>query len=168
MRTPYVSKNTPVSSIVVSELAYAPPGADQLFFDVSFGVAPGEHAAIVGANGVGKSTILRILSQVIEADDGEYTVNGNMLTMTQEVGMSNPNDTLREMLIEVAPKHLRTAGRALVAAEKALADGTDDGMGYATALGDWGDLGGYELESDWQAAAQRSVKTAVDEYQAKD
>ena len=164
MRTPYVSKNTPVSSIVVSELAYAPPGADQLFFDVSFGVAPGEHAAIVGANGVGKSTILRILSQVIEADDGEYTVNGNMLTMTQEVGMSNPNDTLREMLVEVAPKHLRTAGRALIAAEKALADGTDDGMGYATALGDWGDLGGYELESDWQAAAQRSVKTPVDDF----
>jgi len=153
-----------VSSIVVSELAYAPPGADQLFFDVSFGVAPGEHAAIVGANGVGKSTILRILSQVIEADDGEYTVNGNMLTMTQEVGMSNPNDTLREMLVEVAPKHLRTAGRALIVAEKALADGTDDGMGYATALGDWGDLGGYELESDWQAAAQRSVKTPVDDF----
>ena len=164
MRTLYFSKNTPVSSIVVSELAYAPPGADQLFFDVSFGVAPGEHAAIVGANGVGKSTILRILSQVIEADDGEYTVNGNMLTMTQEVGMSNPNDTLREMLVEVAPKHLRTAGRALIAAEKALADGTDDGMGYATALGDWGDLGGYELESDWQAAAQRSVKTPVDDF----
>jgi len=164
VRTLYVSKNTPVSSIVVSELAYAPPGADQLFFDVSFGVAPGEHAAIVGANGVGKSTILRILSQVIEADDGEYTVNGNMLTMTQEVGMSNPNDTLREMLVEVAPKHLRTAGRALIAAEKAMADGTDDGMGYATALGDWGDLGGYELESDWQAAAQRSVKTPVDDF----
>ena len=164
MRTLYFSKNTPVSSIVVSELAYAPPGADQLFFDVSFGVAPGEHAAIVGANGVGKSTILRILSQVIEADDGEYTVNGNMLTMTQEVGMSNPNDTLREMLVEVAPKHLRTAGRALIAAEKALADGTDDGMGYATALGDWGDLGGYELESDWQAAAHRSVKTPVDDF----
>jgi ATPase subunit of ABC transporter with duplicated ATPase domains len=87
-----------------------------------------------------------------------------MLTMTQEVGMSNPNDTLREMLVEVAPKHLRTAGRALIAAEKALADGTDDGMGYATALGDWGDLGGYELESDWQAAAQRSVKTPVDDF----
>ena len=47
---------------MVSELEYAPPGADSLFFDVSFGVAPGEHAALVGANGAGKSTILRILS----------------------------------------------------------------------------------------------------------
>ena len=153
-----------MSSIVVSELEYAPPGADQLFFDVSFGIAPGEHAALVGANGVGKSTILRILSGVIDADGGEFTVNGSMLTMTQDVGMSRPTDTLREMLIEVAPPQLRVAGRALVAAEKALADGSDDGMGYATALSDWGDLGGYELETKWQAAAQRSVKSAIDDF----
>ena len=153
-----------MSSIVVSELEYAPPGADQLFFDVSFGVAPGEHAALVGANGVGKSTILRILSGVIDADGGEFTVNGSMLTMTQDVGMSRPTDTLREMLIEVAPPQLRVAGRTLVAAERALADGTDDGMGYATALSDWGDLGGYELETKWQAAAQRSVKSSIDDF----
>ena len=153
-----------MSSIVVSELEYAPPGADQLFFDVSFGVAPGEHAALVGANGVGKSTILRILSGVIDADGGEFTVNGSMLTMTQDVGMSRPTDTLREMLIEVAPPQLRVAGRALVAAERALADGSDDGMGYATALSDWGDLGGYELETKWQAAAQRSVKSSIDDF----
>jgi ATPase subunit of ABC transporter with duplicated ATPase domains len=152
-----------MSSIIVSELEYGPPGSDQLFFDVSFKVTPGEHAAIVGANGVGKSTILRILSAQIEADGGEFSVGGTMLNMTQDVGMSRPDDTLREMLIEVAPTALRTAGRALVAAEKALADGTDDGMGYATALSDWGDLGGYELETKWQASAQRSFKTQIDD-----
>jgi ATPase subunit of ABC transporter with duplicated ATPase domains len=156
-----------VSSIVVSELAYAPPGADQLFFDVGFGVAPGEHAALVGANGVGKSTILRILSGVTEADEGEFTIGGSMLSMTQDVGMSRPDDTLREMLIEVAPRQLRDAGRALIAAERALADGSDDGMGYATALSDWGDLGGYELEQRWQAAAQRSVKTPIDDFSTR-
>ena len=153
-----------MSSIVVSELAYAPPGADQIFFDVSFGVAPGEHAAIVGANGVGKSTILKILSGVYEADEGDFAVGGSMLSMTQDVGMSRPDDSLREMLIEVAPANLRAAGRALVAAELALADGTDDGMGYAEALATWGDLGGYELEAQWAASAQRSVKTPVDDF----
>ena len=100
----------PVSSITVSELEYAPPGADSLFFDVSFGVAPGEHAALVGANGVGKSTILRILSGVLEADSGAFAVGGTVLTMTQDVGMSRPDDTLRDMLIEVAPVALRDAG----------------------------------------------------------
>lgn len=156
-----------MSSIIVSELEYGPPGSDQLFFDVSFKVAPGEHAAIVGANGVGKSTILRILSAQIEADGGEFSLGGTMLSMTQDVGMSRPDDTLREMLIEVAPAALRTAGRALVAAEKALADGTDDGMGYATALSDWGDLGGYELETKWQASAQRSVKSQIDDVSTR-
>ena len=156
-----------MSSIVVSELEYGPPGADQLFFDVSFKVAPGEHAAIVGANGVGKSTILRILTGEIEADGGEFAIGGSMLYMTQDVGMSRPNDTLREMLIEVAPTPLRKAGRALVAAERALASGDDDGMGYASALSDWGDRGGYDLETRWQASAQRSVKTPVDDFSTR-
>lgn len=152
-------------SVTVSELAYAPPGGDQLFFDVSFGVAPGERAALVGANGVGKSTILRILSGVIDADDGDHNILGTMLSMTQDVGMSRPSDSLRDMLIDVAPPELRTAGRRLAAAERDLATGSDDGMmEYAEALADWGDLGGYELETKWFAAAERSVKTKVDDF----
>ena len=153
-----------MSSIVVSELEYAPPGADVLFFDVSFGVSPGEHAALVGPNGVGKSTILRILTGQIEAADGEFTVGCTFLQMTQDVGMSLPDDSLRDMLIEVAPTALRDAGRRLAAAERALALGNDDGMFYAEALSDWGDLGGYELENQWAAAAQRSVKTPVVDF----
>ena len=156
-----------MSSIVVSELEYAPPGADSLFFDVSFGVAPGEHAALVGANGVGKSTILRILSGVIEADEGEFALGGRVLTMTQDVGMSRPTDTLREMLVEVAPTELRDAGREMIAAEKAMLDGSDDGMRFAEAITHWGDMGGYELESQWAAAAKRSVKTDVDDFSTR-
>jgi ATPase subunit of ABC transporter with duplicated ATPase domains len=153
-----------VSSIVVSELAYSPPGADQLFFDVSFGISPGEHAAIVGPNGVGKSTILKILTGQYEADDGEFSIGGTFLQMTQDVGMSRPDDSLRDMLIEVAPTALREAGKKLFAAEKAMMSGEDDGMKYAEALGDWGDLGGYDLETQWAASAQRSVKTPVDNF----
>ncbi len=152
-----------MSGIVVSDLEYAPPGADALFFDISFGVSPGDHAAIIGANGVGKSTILRILSGEIEADEGDYTIAGSFLTMTQDVGMSRPDDTLREMLLDVAPVELRRAGKALIAAEKAMAAGDDDGMAYAEALTEWGDLGGYDLEADWASAAERSVKSKVDD-----
>jgi ATPase subunit of ABC transporter with duplicated ATPase domains len=156
-----------VSSIVVSELEYAPPGADSLFFDVSFGISPGEHASLVGANGVGKSTILRILSGELEADEGEFALGGTVLTMTQDVGMSQPLDTLREMLVEVAPVELRDAGRAMIAAEKAMLDGSDDGMLFAEAITHWGDMGGYELEAQWAAAARRSVKTVVEDFSTR-
>jgi ATPase subunit of ABC transporter with duplicated ATPase domains len=153
-----------VSHILVSELEYAPPGSDALFFDVGFTVAPGEHAALIGVNGVGKSTILRILAGELEPDEGSFSLGGTVLRMTQDVGMSSPSTTLREMLIEVAPPALRDAGRALVAAERAMLAGHDDGVAYAARLTDWGDLGGYELEGRWEAAAQRSVKTPVDDF----
>lgn len=158
---------TTVSGIVISELEYTPPAAEPLFFDISFGVSPGDHAAIVGANGVGKSTILRILSGEIEADAGEFAIAGSFLSMSQDVGMGSPDDTLRHMLLEVALPELRAAGFELITAEAALADGSDDGMGYAEAITRWGELGGYELESQWAAAAERSVKTRVDDFSTR-
>ena len=156
-----------MSSIVVSDLAYSPPGAEQLFFDVSFTVSPGEHAVIVGANGTGKSTILRILSGEYEPDDGEFAVGGTFLTMTQDVGMSRPDMPLREMLITVAPDVLRAAGTALFAAERRMLSGEDDGMAFAEALATWGDLGGYDLETQWASSAQRSVKTPVTDFASR-
>ena len=153
-----------MSGISVSELDYAPPGAEPLFFDVSFGVSPGEHAAIVGPNGVGKSTVLRILGGDLVADGGEYAIAGSMLSMSQDVGMGNPDAPLRSMLVDVAPRQLRAAGHALAVAEQAMLDGTDDGMAFAEALTIWGDLGGYELEVRWAAAAERSVKTPIEDF----
>ncbi|HWL41384.1 MAG TPA: ATP-binding cassette domain-containing protein [Ilumatobacter sp.] len=153
-----------MAHIAVAELEYAPPGADSLFFDLSFNIAPGEHAALVGVNGVGKSTILRILSGELDADEGSYSVGGTVLTMTQDVGMASPDTTLREMLLQVAPPALRDAGLRLVAAERAMVAGEADGVDYAERLGDWGDLGGYELEGRWAAAAERSVKTPVADF----
>jgi ATPase subunit of ABC transporter with duplicated ATPase domains len=153
-----------VGHVIVSDLEWAPPGHDALFFDVGFAVSPGEHAALIGVNGVGKSTILRILGGELEPHEGSFSIGGTVLTMTQDVGMSSPDTTLREMLIEVAPPQLRSAGRALIVAETAMLVGRDDGMAYAERLHDWGDLGGYELEAQWEAAAQRSVKTPVDDF----
>jgi ATPase subunit of ABC transporter with duplicated ATPase domains len=153
-----------VGHVNVSELEWAPPGHDALFFDVGFAVSPGEHAALIGVNGVGKSTILRILAGELQPDDGSFSIGGTVLRMTQDVGMSSPDTTLREMLIDVAPPQLRAAGRALIAAETAMLVGRDDGVEYAERLHDWGDLGGYALEAEWEAAAQRSVKTPVDDF----
>ena len=50
-----------MAHVGVSNLAYAHPGGDLLFSEVSFRVAPGQHVGLVGTNGVGKSTLLRII-----------------------------------------------------------------------------------------------------------
>lgn len=47
-----------------------------IFKDVSFGLSRGEAVAIVGANGTGKSTLLRCLMGLIPADAGAINVLG--------------------------------------------------------------------------------------------
>lgn len=45
-----------------------------LFRDVSFDIRRGEHVAIIGDNGTGKTTLLKILNQVVPADIGSFTL----------------------------------------------------------------------------------------------
>jgi phosphonate transport system ATP-binding protein len=47
-----------------------------IFKDISFGLSRGEAVAIVGANGTGKSTLLRCLMGLIPADAGSIDVLG--------------------------------------------------------------------------------------------
>ena len=61
-----------MAHVVVSNLAYAHPGGDLLFSEVSFRVSPGQHVGLVGTNGVGKSTLLEILVGELPPDEGEY------------------------------------------------------------------------------------------------
>ena len=48
--------------VEVSHLAYKREGARELLHDVSFRVGEGERVALVGDNGTGKSTILRLIA----------------------------------------------------------------------------------------------------------
>lgn len=49
-----------------------------LFSDISFEIKRGEHVAIIGDNGTGKTTLLKILNQVIPADNGTFTLGANV------------------------------------------------------------------------------------------
>src|SRR3954467_1487931 len=147
-------------------LPYAPPGGDLLFSDVSFHVAPGSHVGLVGANGVGKSTLFRVLTGELPADEGEFTVGGRLAYMPQDVGIGDDQRTVRELLTALAPTALRRAGERMLAAERALAGGDERaGIDLGGAIGDWSGLGGYELEAQWDAACRRIVRASFPELQ---
>lgn len=49
-----------------------------LFQDISFEIKRGEHVAIIGDNGTGKTTLLKILNNIIEADDGAFELGSKV------------------------------------------------------------------------------------------
>jgi len=145
--------------VQVSELSYAPPGRDTIFFDLSFSLSIGDHAGLIGDNGLGKTTILRILTGELAPDDGETAIGGSFLYLRQDIGFEDPEQSIREMLLEVAPTDLRSSGEELLAAERSLSDDPDAGVRLSLALSDWGDRGGYELEQQWDRALTTVVGT---------
>ena len=50
-------------------------GERWLFQGISFGLNQGQKAALVGANGTGKSTLLKTIMGILPADEGEVTVS---------------------------------------------------------------------------------------------
>lgn len=49
-----------------------------LFQDISFEIKRGEHVAIIGDNGTGKTTLLKILNNILDADDGVFELGSKV------------------------------------------------------------------------------------------
>ncbi len=56
-------------------------GERKVLDNVSFSVCPGETLAVIGPSGVGKSTILRIISGLDQADSGQIIIREDTLGM---------------------------------------------------------------------------------------
>ncbi len=144
-----------MGAIQVSHVGWSVPGGQSIIDDVSFRVGDGEHVALVGANGAGKTTIMRIIAGTEKAREGTVSIDGSLGVMTQLVGSIDDATTVRDLYLSLANPALQDAAERLQRAEARLATGEDDGMKYAGALERWESAGGYETEVVWEESAHR-------------
>jgi ATP-binding cassette subfamily F protein 3 len=130
-----------------ADVSFGYPGND-ILTGASLLIRPGDRLALVGPNGTGKSTALRLLAGDLEADAGDVRVLGRAsvayLRQSQEfTGAGTLMDALLEPFADLQRLH-----DELVAAEARLGDGGE------AELHRYGELqeryqreGGYEIES---------------------
>jgi ATPase subunit of ABC transporter with duplicated ATPase domains len=83
------------ASITLSDLAYATPDGHSLFagLDLTFGPT---RIGLVGRNGVGKTTLLRLISGELRPRTGRVSVNGRMAVLRQAV-QPDPDETVADL-----------------------------------------------------------------------
>lgn len=123
-------------------------GSRKLFEDVNIKFTKGNCYGIIGANGAGKSTFLKILSGELDTQKGEVTLDKNerMSVLKQDQNAYNDETVLRTVmlghkrLVEVMDEK-----DALYAKE----DFTDeDGIKAGELETEFAELGGWDAESD--------------------
>ncbi|HZE48713.1 MAG TPA: ATP-binding cassette domain-containing protein, partial [Jatrophihabitantaceae bacterium] len=141
------------------------PAGRTLFDDVNFRVGEGAKAALVGANGTGKTTLLRIIAGDIPAQVGAITRSGGLGVMRQFIGSVRDATMVQEFLVQLAPEGVRDAWEGLEAAEIVLMERDDQKtqMAYANALAHWGDAGGYDAEVLWDTVTVAALGLSYDQ-----
>jgi len=79
--------------------------------DITFEVRRGERVAIIGANGTGKTTLLKIIAGELEADSGaiRWGMNTEPGYFAQEMDMPLDGDTVMDALMDAAPLSIAEA-----------------------------------------------------------
>lgn len=81
------------------------PGEFWALRDVTFTVEPGESIGVVGRNGQGKSTLLRLVASVLLPDEGTVRVNGGVAPLIELTGGFVGDLTVRENVRLTAGLH---------------------------------------------------------------
>ena len=89
-----------------------------LFTDVSFEISRGEHVAVIGDNGTGKTTLLKIINQVTDANEGSFVLGSNVDIgyYDQEHHVLHPDKTIFEEISDDYPNLNNTKIRNTLAA----------------------------------------------------
>ena len=99
---------------------------ENLLQDLSFEIQEGERVAILGRNGCGKTTLLRILTGEMDYDDGEVYVNPNKkLGLISQIPHFPEGYTVEDVL-RSAFAAVTAAKRKMEELEKAMASGATE------------------------------------------
>ena len=101
-------------------------GTRTLLDGVSLGLGAGEVIGVVGRNGDGKTTLLRILTGDLVPDQGRVTVtNSASIGVLTQHQISRPGETIREVVLDGAADHTWAAQAERRAIVEALLSGVD-------------------------------------------
>ncbi len=103
--------------LTVEDLSKVFPG-QPLFSDISFEIKRGERVALIGNNGTGKTTILKILNGLLEADSGSFTLGAKVQIgyYDQEQQILHDDKTLFQEISDSYPDLTETEIRNMLAA----------------------------------------------------
>ena len=123
-------------------------GTQVLFKDVNIKFTPGNCYGIIGANGAGKSTFLKILSGEIEPDTGEVVVTPGerLTTLRQDHFAFNEYRVLDTVIMGYKKLYDVMKERDEIYAKAEFSE--EDGIRAAELEGEFAELGGWEAESD--------------------
>jgi ATPase subunit of ABC transporter with duplicated ATPase domains len=122
-------------------------GTRFLFKGVNLKFTPGNCYGVIGANGSGKSSLLKILAGTLEADKGEVAVSpGNRISVLSQDHFAFDRFTVRDTVI-MGSARLHAVGRERdsLYAKEHFTDA--DGLRASELEAEFGELGGWEAES---------------------
>ncbi|MCL2213574.1 MAG: ATP-binding cassette domain-containing protein [Treponema sp.] len=122
-------------------------GERTLFKDVNLKFTPGNCYGIIGANGAGKSTFLKILSGEIEHDKGDISAAKNMrIAVLKQDHFAYEEYTAIETVVMGYPKlYSVQKEREEIYAKEDFTE--EDGLRAAELEADFSELGGWEAEA---------------------
>jgi len=136
----------PASSQLTARSISKSHGGLVVLDDVSIKVGPGSRIGLLGPNGVGKSTLLRVLAGIERTDTGSVERSPDSLTvgmLDQEPG-GQSGETLRTFLARVAG--IGAAADALDTAAASMTNNLRTIEAYTDALDLFDRLGGHDFE----------------------
>ncbi len=116
----------------------------QVLDRVSLVVSPGDRIGIIGPNGIGKSTLLRVLAGLEQPDRGEIVRSGAVGYLPQEPE-ARPGETIRGYLARRT--EVGEAEQAMDALAARLGDGPELAGDYNDALDRFLALGGEDFDA---------------------